>query len=302
VLKQQLPEARIVGPVVYRSGVFGLVSSFRQENGDLTRQVIGLGRAPILDGQQAAVSLRLTDLGAQILWESFQLPTPDVSFTFEMEVAGYHSPVRGLITADFDRLYRMDEFGLGVTADYLGAEIEAGFDKAVEDGVITVEMVGSDTQVDRLIQVAYDKLSSMMFEKNETASPEKTISRLASSGKQTSLLEKAGVLLASSGADAATKNKAIRASNATAIEGNAKREDASQAEAQAAALTTEAAALKDSIAAWEGQLEAIQAQYDGKYDVRGDASRKVDRLTDEARFGRGRTRAGAGRVWCCGGR
>ena len=33
--------------------------------------------------------MQLTKLGAKILWESFQTPTPDISFSFEMDVTGF---------------------------------------------------------------------------------------------------------------------------------------------------------------------------------------------------------------------
>jgi len=44
-----------MGPVVYKSGKFGLVSRSRSTSGNLTKQVVGLGNAPLLDGEKAAV-------------------------------------------------------------------------------------------------------------------------------------------------------------------------------------------------------------------------------------------------------
>ena len=68
--------------------------------------MVGLGNAPLLDGEKAAVSMQLTKLGAKILWESFQTPTPDISFSFEMDVTGFRSPQRAVIEANFDRSLR----------------------------------------------------------------------------------------------------------------------------------------------------------------------------------------------------
>ncbi|HYQ88677.1 MAG TPA: hypothetical protein VEU09_03510, partial [Candidatus Binatia bacterium] len=120
-LQRVKPGAKIVGPVVFKSGKFGLVSSFKDTNGNLTKQVVGLGNAPILDGEKAAVSMQLTKLGAKILWESFNTPTPDISFSFEMEMTGYRSPHRALIEANFDQIYEHKAFGVGVATKYLAA-------------------------------------------------------------------------------------------------------------------------------------------------------------------------------------
>ena len=54
--------------------------------------------------------MQLTKLGAKILWESFQTAAPDISFHFEMEVAGYTSPKRAVIEANFDQIYEHKAF------------------------------------------------------------------------------------------------------------------------------------------------------------------------------------------------
>jgi hypothetical protein len=87
-LNRVRPGGRIEGPVVYRSGRFALVSSFTDGEGRMSERVLGVGNAPILDGQKAAVSLLLTQEGSRILWQSFHTPTPDISFSFEMEMDG----------------------------------------------------------------------------------------------------------------------------------------------------------------------------------------------------------------------
>ena len=64
--------------------------------------MVGLGNAPLGRGEGGGVDA-LTKLGAKILWESFQTPTPDISFSFEMDVTGFRSPQRAVIEANFDR-------------------------------------------------------------------------------------------------------------------------------------------------------------------------------------------------------
>jgi len=72
--------------------------------------VVGVGNAPILDDQKAAISIQLTKLGSKLLWESFHTATPDISFSFEMTLDGYNAPKRALLEAHFDQIYEHQSF------------------------------------------------------------------------------------------------------------------------------------------------------------------------------------------------
>lgn len=268
------PAGTIVGPVVYRSGLFGLVSSFQQENGDLTRRVVGLGRAPVLDGGRAAVSLRLTRLGAQILWESFQLPTPDISFTFEMEMSGYFSPVSGSVVADYERIYNQQEFAAGVAVDYLGAEIGLAFDRARDEGAISVEIVGDDAQLEKLVHMAYERVSARMFDKDESQDAQKTLASLSQRGGQNaSVLDRAYSLLAESSKNRGARNKEIRASNQKAEASNARFRAAEEANQTVSDMDAKSDALRDSIAFWEERIADLKTN-SGRHDGMSDEHRE----------------------------
>ena len=162
-------EAVIMGPIVYKGGNFSLVSSFAEEGSEFTKQVVGMGRAPVFVGNKAAVSIRLTKLGAKILWESCQTPTPDLSFSFVMDFSGYRSPMQARIEVDWDKVYTHEAFSFGVDVGYppyfsLGADIEAAFDELREDGTIKVVNFGADEKMEELIDAAYKKIVEMMFE------------------------------------------------------------------------------------------------------------------------------------------
>ena len=162
-LQRVKPNAQLLGPVVYKSGKFGIVSSFKDPQGGLSKQVVGLGNAPVLDGQKAAVSIQLTKLGAKILWESFKTTAPDISFTFEMEVTGYRSPKKATIEANFDQIYDHKAFAVGVATTFLSAEIKGAFDDLVRSGAIKVTQIGEDEKMDAMISTAYNKISDLMF-------------------------------------------------------------------------------------------------------------------------------------------
>ena len=224
-LQRTVPGAKLMGPVVYKSGKFGLVSSFKDTNGNLTKQVVGLGNAPLLDGEKAAVSMQLTKLGAKILWESFQTPTPDISFTFEMDVTGFRSPHRALIEANFDQIYEHKAFAAGVATQYLAAEIKGAFDDLRREGAIKLTQVGDDEKLDALITTAYNKISDMMFSPSGgTGTPD--LASLTGAGGQPSMLERATQMLAANRAATNAENAQIRAEN------RRNREERRQAEAR----------------------------------------------------------------------
>lgn len=162
-LQRIKPNAQLVGPVVYKSGKFGIVSSFKDPQGGLSKQVVGLGNAPVLDGQKAAVSIQLTKQGAKILWESFKTTAPDISFTFEMEVTGYRSPKKAVIEANFDQIYDHKAFNVGIATTFLAAEIKGAFDDLVRSGAIKVTQIGEDEKMEAMISTAYNKIADMMF-------------------------------------------------------------------------------------------------------------------------------------------
>lgn len=215
-LQRVRPGARIQGPIVYKSGKFGLVSSFKEPDGRLTTRVVGLGNAPILDGEKAAVSILLTKLGAKILWESFQTPTPDISFTFEMDMSGFRSPHRAVIEANFDQIYEHTGFSAGVASTYLAAEIKASFDDLTRQGAIKVTQVGGDERMETLITTAYNKISDLMFSPlNGTGTPSLE-SLTGTAGGGTSMLDRASTMLQRGREEARTERDRADARDAAA--------------------------------------------------------------------------------------
>lgn len=204
--------ARIEGPVVYRSGRFALISSFADESGELTERVLGVGNAPILDGQKAAISLLLTREGSRILWQSFHTPTPDISFSFEMELDGYRSPQQGVIEANFEQIYAHDAFNVGLASQFLAAEIKGSFEDLTRSGAIKVTQVGDDDKMEELLDVAYRKLTEAMFEPVGSNSP--SLSSLSNAGGgQQSMLDRATNMLSNSRQEARQENERIRREN-----------------------------------------------------------------------------------------
>ena len=106
--------ATILGPVIYKGGTMSLISSIADPAGGYSKVVLGLGPAPVLAGNKAAVSILLNKEGAKILWETFKTPTPDMSFSFVMDVEGYRSPIAAWIDVNFDKVYESQTIEAGL--------------------------------------------------------------------------------------------------------------------------------------------------------------------------------------------
>jgi hypothetical protein len=163
-LRRLKSSGKIVGPVIYKSGTVMLVSSFNRE-GENVRRVVGLGTAPILEGQNCAVSVHLAKEASDILWATFETPTPDFSISFEMEIEGFLSPKRAEIKANWDRIYSHHSFQAAMASPILSAEIQMAFDELRDQGAIVVTQIGSDEQMDKLVETAYNQLANLMLDK-----------------------------------------------------------------------------------------------------------------------------------------
>lgn len=208
-LKRIKGSGKLIGPIMYKGGTVSLISSVAKPNGEMAQQVLGIGTAPILDGHQAAISVQLNKIGSKILWETFKTPTPDFSVSFEMEVEGYLSPKRVLIEADFARIYSNEKFEAAATTPVLAGEINLAFDELHDEGAIKVTQVGSDENLDKLMETAYGKLTDLMFDKiGGTGTPE--LSQLTG-GNQKSMLDRATEMLNTARKETREENRRLEA-------------------------------------------------------------------------------------------
>ncbi|CAM1371889.1 hypothetical protein [Tenacibaculum xiamenense] len=222
-LKTIVPGGIIKGPVIYKGGTITLISSFAQADGELTKKVLGIGKAPILDGQRAAISIQLTKQGAKILWESFKTPTPDLSVSFEMTLDGYRSPKKAVIEANFEQIYKHKTFEAGVAAPILAAEIKMAYDDLVKKGDIKVTQVGTDEKLEKIMETAYNKILNMMFNPaGGTGTPNlgSLVSGATGSNGSNSLLTRATTMLNAARTEARTENARIRRENQQAMDRN----------------------------------------------------------------------------------
>lgn len=165
--------AVIKGPVIFNKGNIALISAVADPKGGFTKEILGLGKAPIIEGSKAAIAFMLDARGAKLLWATFNNSTPDISFSMEMDVDGYLSPLNGRVEGSFDQIYESHNASLGVSGTVgvltLGAEIGMTLEKLKKEGKIKVYTEGDDAQMESLLKTAYEKLVTMMFVSAESA-------------------------------------------------------------------------------------------------------------------------------------
>lgn len=200
--------AKIVGPVAYKSGTIGLVTTVASADGGMTKKVVGLGSAPVLENQRSAVSVQLNKTGAKLLWEMFsQTTTPDFSFSFEMTADGYLSPKNVQIEADFERIYSHKSLDAAAVTPVLAAEIKTAFDELYDEGAIKVTQVGSDEDLNKMRETAYNQLTNVMFDKIAGNGVPQLSELLPKSGK--SMLDRATDMLGKAREEVREENRRI---------------------------------------------------------------------------------------------
>lgn len=162
-LQEQYPDARIAGPIVYRKGSFALITSFQEGNRTTTRTV-AVGKAPLMEGQKAAVSMALTREGAELLWESFQTSTPDISLVFDMRFSGVREPYEATIEADWSRVAKSHRIQAGVKYAMFGADVDLLFQELRQSGAIKIITKGENKMMDKIVESANAKLLKVMFD------------------------------------------------------------------------------------------------------------------------------------------
>jgi hypothetical protein len=170
-LQEENEDARIAGPIIFKGGTFALVTSITDEEGKFSKRICGLGKAPLIEGNRAAVSMELTKLGASLLWESFKLDTPDISLVFTMDVYAYRQPYEAEMRVHWDKVHEEKALDVGVKVLVLGADIDMMFDRLQESGAIEIVTRGENASMDAIIQKAHAKLLDVMFEKQEPTAP-----------------------------------------------------------------------------------------------------------------------------------
>jgi len=156
-------ELRLVGPMVFEAGRYTLVSSIINSSGESERHVLATGTAPVLEGNQLALSFELDPEEAMLLMESFRMDTPDISIVFDMEFSGITDAYQARVFVDWSQVRQNETFSAGGTVYFVSADVEAEIDRLIRNNAIRVESVGEDTAMEGLIARIYERLLELLF-------------------------------------------------------------------------------------------------------------------------------------------
>ncbi|WP_158895893.1 hypothetical protein [Amycolatopsis anabasis] len=103
-------------------------------------KILGATRPSMVGEQTAAFSLVLDEAGATILQRAFEQAATPLGVIYEFEYGVLTPDMRVEITADFERIYTHFSAGVEAQLYWVRAGIDAGFEKLVQDGAITIKV------------------------------------------------------------------------------------------------------------------------------------------------------------------
>lgn len=206
-------KGKLVGPVIFKSGT--VTVSVPDIDDPEKQEVVAVAPAPTLQGASVAVNLQLSKRSATLLWSSLDTPNPLVAFNFNMELAGYNSPLEAKITINRDQIHNHRRMQAGVATPWLAAEVGSFLDEMIDNGAITIEKIGENFEMQEAIDRAVE-MATQEFFRPLGSSEGPNLAQLAGlNGQEPSFLDRASGLLNSSRQEARTENERIRRQNDT---------------------------------------------------------------------------------------
>ncbi|MGQ9801194.1 MAG: tetratricopeptide repeat protein [Candidatus Saccharicenans sp.] len=163
------PQAKLAGPVPFKEGMFQVISATAGKDGIFNRRIVGEGKAPVLPGQKAAVSIALTEEGASLLWESFKNPTSEVSVQYVLKFSGITPAFQAKLKVDWDKVYSQHDIKAAVEGTVkvvkLRGDLGATLGELRQKGAIQLEIVGENENMQKLLETVYNHILQLMCEK-----------------------------------------------------------------------------------------------------------------------------------------
>ena len=103
-------------------------------------RILGATKPSLAGEETAAFSLVLSQEGATILQKAFEQGATPVGVIYELEYSALTPDLKIQIHADFERIYNHFSVGLEAQIYWVRAGIDAGFEKLVQDGAITIKV------------------------------------------------------------------------------------------------------------------------------------------------------------------
>jgi hypothetical protein len=164
-LKRALDDrnARISGAVVFDDGQYAVVSS-TAANGRAQPELLALRKAPVLEGNRLALSLRLSAEDAAVLLETFKTSTPDLSVSFDMSFSGLTDAYDAEMVVNWSKVKDAYSLSAGGTLYVVGLQAEASVENLFQNGGITLRQNGQDQPTQALVEAAQARILELLFQ------------------------------------------------------------------------------------------------------------------------------------------
>jgi len=204
-------KGKIVGPVIFKSGT--VTVAVPKLNDPEKQEVVAVAPAPTIQGAYVATNLQLDKRSASLLWESFDTPNPLVTFNFNMELAGYNSPLEAKITINREQIHNSRKMQAGVATPWLSAEVGSFFDEMIDNGAIEIEKIGENFEMQEAIDRAVEMATQEFFTPLGSSDGPNLSQLQGLNGQEPSFLDRASGLLNTARQDSRSENQRIRAEN-----------------------------------------------------------------------------------------
>jgi hypothetical protein len=162
-MKMRNQKVSIKGPVLFSKGDYTVVSSILGQDGREEKKLIGIGQAPVFENSKVAFSFLLEPLEAQLLMESFKMSTPDISIVFELTFSGLLQAYEAEVEVNWSEVQKNELYYQKTNFLFFSSEIQKSFNELTQTGAIKVRAAGQDSLMERIFDVAYEKLLNLMF-------------------------------------------------------------------------------------------------------------------------------------------
>lgn len=159
---------RINGPIIFEKGTYTLVSSIinmqKNEGQNVEDVTIISGSAPVLEGSKIAVSLELSREQGKLLYESFKMPTPDISLLFDMSFKGLSNAYRAELIVNWSDYQNKEAMGGSVGIYGSGAEVKKELEENFKNQSFILKTEGEDSKSEALLGLVYQKLIGLLYD------------------------------------------------------------------------------------------------------------------------------------------
>lgn len=153
-------EINILGALGFHKGKYTIVSALAEQS---KNRFMSQASAPVLEGNQLAISANLDPETATVLLQSMRTAVSDLSISFDLAFTGLTDAYDARMTVDWEKTSNTIGGGVGGTVYFISASVEAEVQRLFQDGAISLEVNGDDEAMEAIVARAHEKALELLF-------------------------------------------------------------------------------------------------------------------------------------------